>query len=74
VRAGSNSGTEFRNQTEFLGIPGNFGADGISTIPKLVEFDRGRLGLLLSAVIEFWELGGTNSGGGTGFAMLNIAE
>ncbi len=59
------------------GIPRNskeFGADGISTIPKLVEFDRDRLGLLLSAVIDFRELGGTNSGGGTGSAMFNIAE
>jgi hypothetical protein len=39
-----------------------------------MEFDRGRLGRLLSAVIEFWKLGGTNSGGGTGSAMFNIAE
>ncbi len=67
VRAGSNSGTEFRNSKEFA-------ADGISSIPKLVEFDRGRLGLLLSAVIDFRELGRTNSGGGTGSAMFNIAE
>ncbi len=57
----------FRNSKEF-------GADGISTIPKLVEFDRGRLGLLLSAVIEFRELGGINSAGGTVSAMFNIAE
>jgi hypothetical protein len=67
VRAGSNSGTEFRKSKEF-------GAEGISIIPKLVEFDDGRLGLLLSAVIEFRELGGTNSGGGTGSATFNIAE
>jgi hypothetical protein len=39
-----------------------------------VEFDRGRLGLLLSAVIEFRELGGINSAGGTVSAMFNIAE
>ncbi len=70
VRAGSNSGTEFRNWNQFS----EFGADGISTIPKLVELDRGRLGLLLSAVIDFRELGRTNSGGGTGSAMFNIAE
>ncbi len=67
VRAGSNSGTEFRTSKEF-------GADGIPTILKLVEFDRGRLGMLLSAVIECRELGGTSSGGGTGSAMFNIAE
>ncbi len=40
-----------------------------------VDFDRGRVGLLLSAVIEFPELGGTNSEGGrTGSAMFYIAE
>jgi hypothetical protein len=67
VRAGSNSDTKFRNSKEF-------GADGIPTISKLVDFDHGRLGLLLSAVIECRELGETNSGGGTGSAMFNIAE
>jgi hypothetical protein len=33
-----------------------------------------RLGLLLSAVIEFRELDGTDSGGGTSSAMFNIVE
>jgi hypothetical protein len=59
------------NRKEFRGIPE---LEPVPGIPKSVELDQSRVGLLCCVSIEFPELDGIDSGAELIPAMFNIAE